>query len=288
MRKLSQPSRKFITVIQQSEVAYREFLGQNRVKLNPGLRLDLPFLHTTHRINMRENSVPLQELNCYTRDNVPVSASGTLFYRVFDGEKACFEISNYVSSLYAVGSSSTRAVIGRFEYDEAIKERQLINLELQKVIGDSIKIWGVDCTRFEMNVFEPQSQHVAKQMEKQMEAERTRRENELNTQANIRTAEGEKMSKMHKADGDYFTAQKVADGQKYQIDQSTLALKNRVEQIKKVLPKLSDKEIMTIILEEKRLGHLEEIARNPLGKQTYFVNPASMLPTFKALFPDKV
>ena len=280
--------RGFITVVKQAEIAYREFLGANRVKLEPGLSWNIPILHNIHRIDRRETGVPLDHLNCFTKDNVPVVVSGTLFYRVEDAEKACFEVSDYVDSVVAVGVSSTRAVIGSFEYDEAIKERGAINSALQKVIGDSILTWGVNCTRFEMAVFEPQNSGVAKQMEMQMAAERSRRENELNTQALIRSAEGDKSSKMHKADGEFYSAQKHSEAERYKIDQSTEALVNRVKQIKQELPELSDKEVMTIILEEKRLEHLKEIATHPEGKQTYFVDPSSAFPSFRALFGNTV
>lgn len=278
-------NRNFITVINQAEVAYREFLGTNRVKLEPGLRINLPIFHNVHRVDKRERGIPIDHLNCFTKDNVPVVASGTLFFKVDDAEKACFEVGNYVDSVYAVGSSATRAVIGTFDYDETIKERGKLNAKLQEVIGGSIKNWGVGCTRFEMNVFEPQNQHVAKQMEKQMEAERSRRENDLNAQATVRTALAEKDSKMHKADGEFYTAQKVAQAEKYKIDQSTEALVNRVGQIKETMPSLTDDQIMTIILEEKRLAHLQELAHNT-GNKTYFVDPKSMFPSTMALLNE--
>lgn len=280
------PRRSFITVIQQGEIAYREFLGSNRVVLEPGLRINLPLLHTIHRVDRREQGIPVESLNCFTRDNVPVVISGALFYRIENAEKACFEIRDYRNSIFAVGSSSARAVIGRFDYDNIIKERGLLNNELQSVIGESIKIWGISCTRFEMNVFEPQNQHVAKQMEKQMEAERARRENELNTQANIRTAEGDKLSKIHKADGEFYSAQKLADAEKYKIDKSTEALVNRVKQMKVLLPNLEDKEIMTIILEERRLEHLQSIGKNESNQKTYFIDPKSMFPSSLALLNE--
>lgn len=120
-----------------------------------------------------------------------------------------------------------------------------------------------------------------------MEAERSRRENELNTQAIIRTAEGEKTSHYHKADGIFYSTQKIAEAEKYKIDQLTDALVKRVNEIKKNMPGLSDKDIMTIILEEKRLEHLRDIAQNPNGKNTYFIDPNSMFPGIKVLFDSK-
>lgn len=277
-------NRGFITVVQQAEICYREFLGANRVKLEPGLRISLPVLHTIHRVDIREQGIPIDHFNCVTQDNVPVIASGTLFFRVVDAEKACFSVANYVDSVEAVGSSSARAVIGSFDYDEIIKSRSTLNTELQKVVGKSIENWGIDCTRFEIGKFDPQNKHTLENLEKQMQAERNRRENELNTQANVRTAEGEKLSKQHHADGEYYSATRSADAQKYNVDKSTEALVNRVNEIKSALPGLTDAEVMTIILEERRLEHLKEIAHNPAGKTTYFVDPKSAFPSVSALF----
>jgi regulator of protease activity HflC (stomatin/prohibitin superfamily) len=287
MLALSRQRRSFITVVHQAEICFREFLGGNRIRLDPGLQICIPILHTIHRIDSRETGIPIYDLNCFTKDNVPVAASGTLFFRVFDPEKACFAVTDYEEAVKAVGSSSARAIIGRFEYDETIKERERLNNELQKVIGVSIENWGVECTRFEIGKFDPQNKHTSDNLEKQMQAERARRENELNTQANIRTAEGEKFSKQHKADGDFYTSQKISDAQKYDIDKSTESLIYRIHQIKQSLPSLSDEQIMTIVLEEKRLAHLAEIARHPQGKNTYFVDPTSAFPTVQALLGNR-
>lgn len=275
--------RNIFTIVPQAEVCYREFLGTDRIRLEPGLQMCIPWLHTIHRIDTKETGIIVDHLNCFTKDNVPVVASGTLFFRVFDAEKACFSVTNYKESVEAVGSSSARAVIGRFDYDETIKERSKLNIELQKVIGQSIENWGVKCTRFEINRFDPQNRHTSENLEKQMQAERNRRENELNTQANIRTAEGVKLSKQHQADGEFYTSTKVTDALKYNIDMNTEALVTRIHVIKKTLPELTDSEVMTIILEEKRLQHLCEIAQNPNGKNTYFVDPKSAFPSVNTL-----
>jgi len=93
-----------------------------------------------------------------------------------NAEKALFEVQHYLYAVQDIGQSSVRAVLGRFDYDEAIKLRTELNRELQVVIADSIAVWGIECGRFEMKVFEPQNDNVARHLEKQMEAERSRRE----------------------------------------------------------------------------------------------------------------
>lgn len=220
--------RPFLTVVNQAEIAYRSFLGSDRVRLEPGLRLSLPIFHKTSRVDMRERGSDLDEIRCYSKDNVPVLVSGTLFHRVLDADLALFEVQDYVSSVLDVGQSSVRAVIGRFDYDAAIKNRSEINDELRTVVADSVKAWGVECSRFEMKAYEPQNAHVAKSLEKQMEAERNRRENELSTQVVIRTAEGARDAEKLKADAQYYQAQKVSDAQRYEIEQATQAAINQV------------------------------------------------------------
>jgi len=184
--------RNLFIVVNQSEIAYRQFLGMNRIKLEPGFRLKLPFLHQIDRVDMRERAIDFKGLNGFTSDNVPVSVNGTLFYKVVDAEKACFSVSNYWNAIASVGESTSRAVIGRFSYDKIISDRNQFNSELVKLIGKSIDEWGITCNRFEITEFAPQNKEVAKHLEKQMEAERSRRENELNTQAKVRTAEGDR------------------------------------------------------------------------------------------------
>lgn len=275
--------RKFITVINQAEVSYRSLLGEGRVRLDPGLRLDLPILHTVHRVDLRECGSELESICCFTKDNVPVEVSGTLFHRVVDAEKALFEVQDYLSAILSVGQSSVRAVMGRFDYDEAIKNRSKLNNELRSVIADSIEIWGVECGRFEMKMFQPQNEHVARHLEKQMEAERSRRENELNTQALVRSAEGSRDSEMLQADALYYNAMKVSDSKRYEIEQDTLAVANQISQVKKAVPSLSDDKVLEYILESKRLDHLQAIAKSTTSK-TYFIDPKSAFPAINTLF----
>jgi regulator of protease activity HflC (stomatin/prohibitin superfamily) len=283
---LSTTNRGFFIVVNQAEIAYRSFLGSNRIRLEPGLNLTVPLLHRTNRVDMRESGVCMNEIRCFTKDNVPVIVSGTLFHKVFDAEKALFGVQDYLESVDNVGQSSARAVIGRFDYDNAIKNRTEINDELRVVVADSIKEWGVDCTRFEMNVFEPQNEHVAKSLEKQMEAERGRRENELNTQAVVRTAEGARDSAKLNADAIYYATQKVSDAQRYDVEQITQAIINQIHEIKAAVPGLCDEKVLQFMLESKRLEHLQAIAKSSSNK-TYFIDPKSAFPAVNTLLAEK-
>jgi regulator of protease activity HflC (stomatin/prohibitin superfamily) len=280
--------RTFITIVNQAEVAYRQFLGMNRTRLEPGIRLKLPFVHQLDRVDMRERRIMITNLNAFTADNVPVSIAGSLFFKVEDAEKACFSVSNYVAAVGNVGESSARAVIGRFPYDKIISQRGDINTELIKTVDSSLDVWGISCNRFEITDFGPQNKDVAKHLEKQMEAERSRRENELNTQAKIRTAEGERDAIKLKADANFYQVKQEADSNAYALEQESMALAKQLEIIKKSSGSVTEAQIMDFLLEMERQKNLHAIAANNKNV-VYFVDPRNMFPLQRHInITDKV
>ena len=271
----NQGRRSFITIVNQAEIAYRQFLGMNRVRLEPGIRVCLPLIHQIDRVDMRERCIQIDKMNGFTADNVPVAVSGALFFRVTDAEKACFSVSDYELSVRNVGESASRSVVGKFAYDRIISQRNEINTELVKTIENSIDQWGVACTRFEITDFGPQNKEVAHHLEKQMEAERRRRENELNTQANIRTAEGDRDTAKLEADADFYQVKLEADSKAYAIDQNAKALARQIETINKATG--DSTRTIEFILEMERQKNLNAIATNNQSA-VYFVDPRNMYP----------
>jgi regulator of protease activity HflC (stomatin/prohibitin superfamily) len=247
----------------------------NRVRLEPGIRICLPYVHQIDRVDMRERSVLINNMHGYTSDNVPVAVSGSLFFRVTDAEKACFGVKNYIACVKDVGESTSRSVIGKFPYDKIISQRNELNVELVKTIENSIDQWGVACTRFEITEFGPQNKEVAHHLEKQMEAERRRRENELNTQANIRTAEGDRDATKLEADAAFYQVKLEADSKAYALDKSAEALARQIETIRKATGNSAN--TLDFILEMERQKNLNAIANNNQSA-VYFVDPRNMYP----------
>lgn len=270
--------RNLITVVNQGEICYREFLGTNRVKLEPGLRINVPVLHKIQRVDMRETGNEISNITAFTQDNVPVIVGGTLFYKVFDPELACFGVENYKNSVLAIGESTTRSIIGRFEYDQIIRERNDINKELINVICDSLKQWGVECTRFEIQDFKPQNQEVRKQLEQQMEQERKRRANELETLTKIRTAEGLKQEAILVSEGELISKKNLADAEKYSIETKTEALLNQIDTLKKILE--TNENVVNYLLENKRIEEFGKISLSQ-NKEVFFINPKGLVPNTK-------
>jgi regulator of protease activity HflC (stomatin/prohibitin superfamily) len=277
---IPQTTRNLFTIVNQQEHAFREFLGRDRVALLPGIHLKLPFFHTVRKVTLREMRQPIDKIIAYTKDNVPVLASGSLFHKIRDPHKACYEVEYYIDAIYAVGISAMRAVIGQFEYDEIVRERAAINIALNKNIGSSIDKWGVECTNFEVSNFEPQNSEIARQLELQMEAERKRRENELNTLAIIRTAEGTKQTNILVSEGELIKKQNEANSFKYSIEIETLVLCHQLQEIAKQFNG-NTKLTAEFLLEKERLKHLQHMALQQ--NKVYFVDPVKTLPTVAPL-----
>jgi regulator of protease activity HflC (stomatin/prohibitin superfamily) len=267
--------RNLFTVVNQGEFCYRELLGSNRVLLKPGLRINIPVFHKIHRVDMRENGSNIENINAFTKDNVPVVLSGTLFYKVFDPELACFGVSNYQNSVMAVGESAARSIIGRFEYDHIIRERNEINKELINVIGDSIENWGINCTRFEIQEFNPQNHDIQKQLEKQLEEERKRRANELENLGKINTAETHKKEIVLKSEGELISIKNKADAEKYAIEMKTQALLDQINNLR-----LSGIDPESFILEYKKIEEFGKISTSN-NKEVFFIERDSIVPKIK-------
>lgn len=276
--------RCFITVINQAEIAYRERLGQNRIKLEPGLRINFPFFHKLYRVSMKEQFVELENQNAYTKDNVPVMVSGTVFFKVFDAEKVCFSVQYPIDAVKSVGESSFRAVIGHFDYDEIISNRNDINIEMLKILGKTTLNWGIDTIRLEIQNFGPQNNEIARQLEKQMQAERSRRENELEVQSNIRSAEGAKQIAILTSEGLLISEKNKAEALQYELIATSNGLSDQIFSLSTKFNGDTNKAAQ-YLLEMKRLDHLQKLAGT--SNKVYFMSSDGIFPNFK-VFTDMI
>ncbi|KAJ3882334.1 hypothetical protein F5051DRAFT_394498 [Lentinula edodes] len=289
-------ARTIVTVIQQGYEGWRLSLGRNPVRLAPGINLKIPVYHTVQVVDLRESSISIPNLPGYTSDNVPVICSGSLFFRIVDGYRACFSVSDAQANIKNTGTSAMRAVLGRFSYDQVISDRNGLNEQLNSVIGNTIANWGVHCTRFEVQSFQPANREVERQLELQMEAERNRRKQLLDTQAQINIAEGQKQrvileseghleAKSNEADAKYKTVVREAEARQQQSIMEASAL---AEQVSKLALSISgavdeahvqssdQRRALDALVELRRLEQLKAIAKGS-GTSTYFFGDSSIL-----------
>ncbi|KAJ3990426.1 hypothetical protein F5890DRAFT_1398829 [Lentinula detonsa] len=303
-------TRTIVTIIQQGYEGWRLSLGRNPVRLTPGLSLKIPVYHSVEVVDLRESSILIPNaclfnsicllymtrLPGYTSDNVPVICSGSLFYRIIDGYKACFSVSDVHANIKNTGTSAMRAVLGQFSYDQVISDRNGLNEQLNSVIGNTIANWGVKCTRYEIQSFQPANREVERQLELQMEAERNRRKQLLDTQAQINIAEGQKQrvileseghleAKSNEADARYKTVVREAEAKQQQSIMEASALAEQVSRLAlsisgtdeetQVQPGDRQRALDTLI-ELRRLEQLKAIAKGS-GNSTYFFGDQSIL-----------
>ncbi|KAJ7713722.1 hypothetical protein B0H16DRAFT_1809355 [Mycena metata] len=274
------PRRTFLTIIQQGKEGWQlrfienASLGRDPQRLAPGLHINIPIYHYLHKIDLRESSISIPNLPGYTADNVPVLCSGSLFYRIVDGYKPCFAISDVQNSIRNTGTSAMRSVLGHFTYDQVIGDRNELNKRLNIVIGSSIVNWGVECTRFEVQSFQPANREVERQLELQMEAERSRRKQLLDTQAQINVAEGQKQRVILESEA--HTVVREAEARQQQALMEATALAQQIDGVAAAVTAPGStpgpaerREALSALVELRRLEQLRAIA-NGTGNATYF------------------
>ncbi|KAH7880411.1 stomatin family protein [Lentinula edodes] len=284
-------ARTIVTVIQQGYEGWRLSFGRNPVRLPPGINLKIPVYHTVQVVDLRESSISIPNAR-----PVPVICSGSLFFRIVDGYRACFSVSDVQANIKNTGTSAMRAVLGWFSYDQVISDRNGLNEQLNSVIGNTIANWGVHCTRFEVQSFQPANREVERQLELQMEAERNRRKQLLDTQAQINIAEGQKQrvileseghleAKSNEADAKYKTVVREAEARQQQSIMEASAL---AEQVSKLALSISgavdeahvqssdQRRALDALVELRRLEQLKAIAKGS-GTSTYFFGDSSIL-----------
>ncbi|KAJ7715731.1 stomatin family protein [Mycena metata] len=229
------PRRTFLTIIQQGEEGWQlRTLGHDPHRLAPGLHINIPIYHSLNKIDLHESSISIPNLPGYTAGNVPVLCS------------VCFAISDVQNNIRNTGTSAMRSVLGHFTYDQVIGDRNELNKRLNIVIGSSIVNWGVECTRFEVQSFQPANREVERQLELQMEAERNRRKQLLDTQAQINVAEGQKQrvileseahlaAKSNEADAAFKTVVREAEVRQQQALMEATALAQQIDGVAAVV-----------------------------------------------------
>ncbi len=205
-----------IKVVPQSETRVIERLGRFHSVLSPGINIIWPFIDkpkmiytrrvdtiggrpivrfsSTSAIDLREQVYDFPSQQVITKDNVTTEINALLYFQIVDPQKAVYEIDNLPNAIEKLTQTSLRNVIGELELDETLTSRDTINSKLQTILDEATNKWGVKVNRVELqDITPPESVRVA--MEKQMQAERTRR-------AEILKAEGEKQSLILRSEGE--------------------------------------------------------------------------------------
>ncbi|WP_414527140.1 SPFH domain-containing protein [Nodularia chucula] len=235
-----------VKIVNQGNEVLVERLGSYDRKLQPGLRLMLPFLDKiVYQQTIREKVLDIPPQKCITRDNVGIEVDAVVYWRIVDMEKAWYKVENLHAAMTNLVLTQIRSEMGQLELDKTFTARSQINEMLLRELDIATDPWGVKITRVELRDIVP-SQTVRESMELQMAAERRRR-------AAILTSEGERESAVNSARGkaeaqilDAEARQKATILQA-EAQQKSIVLQAQAERQQQVLKAQATSEALQII-----------------------------------------
>jgi len=192
-----------IQMVPQSENYVVERFGKYHRTLKAGVNYVIPGLeNVAHKISVLERALPEKDHEVITKDNVPLTLSVTIFFKITDASKSVYRIQNVTPAVETAVTGAVRATIGSIDFDEVQSHRASLNMDIAKHLRRACSDWGVDVTRTE--ILDVEVDDVTKvAMQQQLNAEREKR-------ASIAKAEGTRKSIELKAEGDLFAAERSA------------------------------------------------------------------------------
>lgn len=264
-----------IRIIPQAHVAIIQRLGRYHRTQEPGITAVIPFVDKVLPVtDMREQVIDFPPQAVITADNVGIQISTVVYYRIIDAAKAQYEISNVGSGMEQLTQTNLRNIVGNLILDKTLTARDQINAELRVALDSVTEGWGVRVQRVELKEIIPPTD-VQQAMEKQMQAERTRR-------AAILTAEGEKQSAILKAEGSKASAVLHAEGEKdaavLRAQGESEAYRNvqqaQIDMAQKLFATLATQDLSAESLRYLYLRTLPELAKGSANK--LFVVPSEL------------
>ncbi|MEE2671480.1 MAG: slipin family protein [Bdellovibrionota bacterium] len=167
-------------------------LGSYSGVRGPGLIILIPILEKMIKVDLRVVTMDIPSQDIITKDNVTIRVNGVVYFRVNNPQKSVIMVENFYHATSQIAQTTLRSVVGQYELDEVLAERDQINGKLQAILDDQTEPWGVKVTNVEIKAIDL-PENMQRAMAKQAEAER------------------EKRAKIISADGEYEASKKLAD-----------------------------------------------------------------------------
>ena len=193
-----------IYVVQQSRAFVIERLGAFSAVWEVGLHVKIPFIErVAKRVSLKEQVVDFAPQPVITKDNVTMQIDTVIYFQITDPKLYTYGVEHPMSAIENLTATTLRNIIGDLELDQSLTSRDHINTKMRAILDEATDPWGIKVNRVELkNIIPPRE--IQDAMEKQMKAERERRESILQAegtkQSQILVAEGEKQSVILKAD----------------------------------------------------------------------------------------
>lgn len=183
-----------IVIVPQSKVYVIERLGSYSDTWTAGLHVKIPFIERiAKKVSLKEQVADFPPQPVITRDNVTMQIDTVVFFQITDPKLYTYGVESPISAIENLSATTLRNIIGEMELDSTLTSRDTINTKIRVILDEATDPWGIKVNRVELkNIIPPRE--IQDAMEKQMKAERQRREA-------ILTAEGEKQSRILVAEG---------------------------------------------------------------------------------------
>lgn len=207
-----------IRVVPQSKAYVIERLGTYYSTWETGLHVKVPFIDRIAKIvSLKEQVVDFKPQPVITKDNVTMQIDTVVFYQITDPKLYCYGVESPISAIENLSATTLRNIIGELELDSTLTSRDTINAKIRVILDEATDPWGIKVNRVELkNIIPPRE--IQDAMEKQMKAERERREAILRAegekQSRILVAEGHKESKILEAEAEKQSAILAAEAVK--------------------------------------------------------------------------
>jgi len=259
-----------IQIVQQSKAYVIERLGAFHSVWGVGMHFKLPFIErVVKKVSLKEQVADFDPQPVITKDNVTMQIDTVIYFQITDPKLYTYGVEYPMSAIENLTATTLRNIIGELELDQSLTSRDTINAKMRSILDEATEPWGIKVNRVELkNILPPRE--IQNAMEKQMKAERERRES-------ILQAEGEKASKVLIAEGEKQSTLLRADAAK---QAKIMAAEAEAESILKVQQAMADSMRMLNenapndqVIKLKALEALEKVAD---GKATKLIIPSEI------------
>ena len=259
-----------IVIVPQSKVYVIERLGSYSDTWTAGLHVKIPFIERiAKKVSLKEQVADFAPQPVITKDNVTMQIDTVIYFQITDPKLYTYGVEYPMSAIENLTATTLRNIIGELELDQSLTSRDTINAKMRSILDEATDPWGIKVNRVELkNILPPRE--IQNAMEKQMKAERERRES-------ILQAEGEKASKVLIAEGEKQSTLLRADAAK---QARIMAAEAEAQSILKVQQAMADSMRMLNenapndqVIKLKALEALEKVAD---GKATKIIIPSEL------------
>ncbi len=259
-----------IQIVQQSKAYVIERLGAFHSVWGVGMHFKLPFIdRVVKRVSLKEQVADFDPQPVITKDNVTMQIDTVIYFQITDPKLYAYGVEHPMSAIENLTATTLRNIIGELELDQSLTSRDTINAKMRSILDEATDPWGIKVNRVELkNILPPRE--IQNAMEKQMKAERERRES-------ILQAEGEKASKVLIAEGEKQSTLLRADAAK---QAKIMAAEAEATSILKVQQAMADS--LKLLNENApndqviKLKSLEALAKLADGKATKLIIPSEI------------